>query len=77
MIDTSEVIITESAACLQVDTAHAEWVADKRADHAISSDTDDDDHEEPQDGSIYSDQQRRRRKDERSAQRKKRHITIL
>ena len=64
--------ITQEA---QADTAHAEWVADTRADHEILSDSDDEDYEESQDDS--SDLHRRKGKGKRTLHRKKRQRTIL
>ena len=53
--------ITQEA---QADTAHAEWVADTRADHEILSNSDDEGYEESQDDS--SNLHRRKRKVKRT-----------
>ena len=68
----SGIDITQEA---QADTAHAEWIADTREDHEISSETDDEDYVESQEDS--SDQERRKRKGKRTAHYKKRQKTIL
>ena len=66
---------TDTVQETQADTAHAEWVAGARADHATPSGTDDEDYEEPQ--GENSGQHVQRRGGKRLVKRKKRPKTIL